>query len=327
MSTRGLTILQARRLLMRRLRTSSDSAERTVAGGRQLSPKYTGQSSRLEALGQRSQRCGPFECGILAATSSRRFGRILWYRQQVDAFPASSRLQWFVGREAELAVLTLLFDAATQGRGSIALIAGEPGIGKTRLMEELAAVAGGRGARVLWGRCYEGDGAPAFCPWVQLLRAYVSSRTAADLSNELGTWAPEIAALVPELYSLIPGLLTVTTQDFSFDVPSITAGQRSIQVVNQGPRRHEMALLKLAPDASPEQVQQAAQNGDDQTPFATEPAGGVAALAHGATGWATVDFTPGPWMFVCYMPDAASGVRHAALGMSKLVLVEAAPPQ
>src|ERR1700756_5840526 len=67
----------------------------------------------------------------------------------------------FVGRAGELAALTADLDAAVGGRGGVVLVAGEPGIGKTRLAEELAARAIGRGAVVLWGRCWEGAGAPA----------------------------------------------------------------------------------------------------------------------------------------------------------------------
>jgi KaiC/GvpD/RAD55 family RecA-like ATPase len=48
----------------------------------------------------------------------------------------------------------------------VVLVAGEPGIGKTRLAEELATQATARGALVLWGRCWEGEGAPAFWPWI-----------------------------------------------------------------------------------------------------------------------------------------------------------------
>jgi eukaryotic-like serine/threonine-protein kinase len=77
----------------------------------------------------------------------------------------------FVGREAELAALTADLEAAAGGRGGVVLVAGEPGIGKTRLAEELATQATARGALVLWGRCWEGEGAPAFWPWIQVVRA------------------------------------------------------------------------------------------------------------------------------------------------------------
>jgi AAA ATPase domain len=70
----------------------------------------------------------------------------------------------FVGREAELAALTADLDAALAGRGGVVLLAGEAGIGKTRLAEELAAQASARGALVLWGRCWEGEARPRSGP-------------------------------------------------------------------------------------------------------------------------------------------------------------------
>lgn len=60
------------------------------------------------------------------------------------------------------------------GRSRLHLIAGEPGIGKTRTCHELAAVARARGVRILWGPCHEGEGAPAYWPWMQVLRAAMS---------------------------------------------------------------------------------------------------------------------------------------------------------
>ena len=68
----------------------------------------------------------------------------------------------FVGRQGEMEQLKSAFDAAIGGEGHIVALAGEPGAGKTRLAEELATYAGLRGARVLWGRCYEGGGAPPY---------------------------------------------------------------------------------------------------------------------------------------------------------------------
>jgi MoxR-like ATPase len=55
------------------------------------------------------------------------------------------------------------------------LISGEPGIGKTRLVEELAARANAAGARVLWATCWEDEGAPADWPWIQLLRGLAAA--------------------------------------------------------------------------------------------------------------------------------------------------------
>ena len=114
----------------------------------------------------------------------------------------------FVGRAGELAALAADLDAAMDGRGGVVLVAGEPGIGKTRLAEELATRAAGRGAAVLWGRCWEGAGAPAFWPWVQVVRGYVQVQAddPASLRHDLGVGAADIAQLVPAVHDCIPDL-------------------------------------------------------------------------------------------------------------------------
>lgn len=76
-----------------------------------------------------------------------------------------------VGRASELAAGSAAVDAALAGDGALVLITGDPGIGKTRLADELAAHADKQGAAVRWASCWEGEGAPAFWPFVQLLRA------------------------------------------------------------------------------------------------------------------------------------------------------------
>ena len=81
--------------------------------------------------------------------------------------------QIFIGRQQELAVLTAALDATLSGRGQMVMLAGEPGIGKTRTAQELARQAREKGAQVLWGWCYEGEGAPSYWPWVDSLRGYV----------------------------------------------------------------------------------------------------------------------------------------------------------
>jgi DNA-binding CsgD family transcriptional regulator len=89
-------------------------------------------------------------------------------------------------------------DEAIAGRGGLVLLGGEPGIGKTRLAEEVAELAHERGAGVLWGRCYEGEGAPAFWPWIEILRATIVHEPVTRLAADIGFGAAELAALVPE---------------------------------------------------------------------------------------------------------------------------------
>lgn len=85
--------------------------------------------------------------------------------------PASVAPQGMIGRRAELATLLGALEEAMTGATRAVVIEGEPGIGKTRLAEELGAEAARRGATVLWGRAFEGGAAPAFWPWLAPLRA------------------------------------------------------------------------------------------------------------------------------------------------------------
>ncbi len=105
----------------------------------------------------------------------------------------------FVGREVEVETLTRVLDAARSGSGRVVLASGEAGIGKTRLVDELARLASAGGFDVFVGRCYEVEGAPAFWPWIQVLRALVRQRQTATFAAELGAAASDLAALVPEL--------------------------------------------------------------------------------------------------------------------------------
>ena len=75
-----------------------------------------------------------------------------------------------VGREAALAVAGAALDDALAGVGQLLLVTGEPGIGKSALLTEVARRATTRGARVLRGICWDGAGAPPYWPWTQVLR-------------------------------------------------------------------------------------------------------------------------------------------------------------
>src|SRR5262245_24950547 len=122
----------------------------------------------------------------------------------VEMTDASARSH-FVGRQRELDELRAAVADARQGRGHLFLIGGEPGIGKTRLADELARVAGAEGFVTTWGRCWEGGGAPAYWPWVQVLRAYARGRAPERLAEELRrAGAADLVHLVPELGERLP---------------------------------------------------------------------------------------------------------------------------
>jgi len=112
----------------------------------------------------------------------------------------------FVGREREVGELCAAVEAAENGRGSLFLLCGEPGIGKTRLADRVADLAAGRGVLVLWGRAFEGEGAPAFWPWVQVIRGLVDAATPSELAVQLGADAARVAQFVPDVRERLPSV-------------------------------------------------------------------------------------------------------------------------
>ena len=114
----------------------------------------------------------------------------------------------FVGRHQEMAQLKAALDDALAGHGRLVMLVGEPGIGKTRTAQELAALAETLGAQVFWGRCYEEQGAPPYWPWVQPIRAYVQQASTEQLAAELGPGAAHISEIIPELRGKLPDLET-----------------------------------------------------------------------------------------------------------------------
>ena len=104
-----------------------------------------------------------------------------------------------VGREAQLRVIDQALAGTSTGRGRMVLVAGEPGIGKTRLAEEATRRARESGVTVAWGRSDQDAGAPPFWPWTQVLRQLLGDGTAGPSTAELGVDAAELAPLLPEL--------------------------------------------------------------------------------------------------------------------------------
>jgi len=116
----------------------------------------------------------------------------------------------FVGRDGELARLGQVWKEAAAGELRLVLLAGEPGVGKTRLAAEFARTVHEEGATVVAGRCDEDLGVP-YQPFVEALRHFVDH--AAVLSERLGRYGGELARLVPELTDRVPDLAAPLRSD------------------------------------------------------------------------------------------------------------------
>ncbi|MGH2584417.1 MAG: ATP-binding protein, partial [Dehalococcoidia bacterium] len=104
-----------------------------------------------------------------------------------------------VGRQRERALLWERLRAAGRGEGGVTVVAGEPGIGKTRLLEEVAAQAKAAGWTVIGGRAYETEGLPPYLPFVEALTAWAGACSDEELAAGLGGAASEVALLLPEV--------------------------------------------------------------------------------------------------------------------------------
>lgn len=111
-----------------------------------------------------------------------------------------------LGREAVLGMLLQRLQQTNAGTVGCVLITGEPGLGKTRTLEELLARAAAEGADVWFGRCTEVEGAPAFWPFIQVFREALRSRGPEKLRALLGLEAAEIAGAISELRDVFPDL-------------------------------------------------------------------------------------------------------------------------
>lgn len=114
----------------------------------------------------------------------------------------------FVGRERELVGLRDQLEAILAGYGGVALLAGEPGIGKSRTARCLADLTKARGGQVLWGRCFDAEWTPPLAPWLEAVGRWAADHDPDRLRAELGppAAAAALAALVPAIRAALPAL-------------------------------------------------------------------------------------------------------------------------
>lgn len=108
-----------------------------------------------------------------------------------------------IGRTSEFATLGTLVDRAREGRGQMALLCGEAGIGKSRLVAETRACAERSGFLLLQGNCFRSDRFFPYAPLIDLLRSYIRNNGTTTI-QELKPLASTLSRLLPDLTLLLP---------------------------------------------------------------------------------------------------------------------------
>jgi DNA-binding CsgD family transcriptional regulator len=137
------------------------------------------------------------------SSDARSLGRKQPFQRQKDG-PWATQSPPFIGREPELRQLRSVFEAAGRGVGRLVLLAGEPGIGKSALCEQMARIANSGDGQSLIGHCYEeGASGLPYQAFVEAFVSYASRREPDALRCELGTNAGDLARMVPMIRELL----------------------------------------------------------------------------------------------------------------------------
>jgi tetratricopeptide (TPR) repeat protein len=125
---------------------------------------------------------------------------------EVSPFSLAERTA-FVGREAERSAIRVAIDRALSGHGSLIMVAGGPGVGKSRLAMEMGEYASRVGFRCLVGHCYERDEPFPYLPFVEIIEsALAQAPSLEDFRRRVGDSAPELAQIVPSLRRVFPDI-------------------------------------------------------------------------------------------------------------------------
>ena len=113
----------------------------------------------------------------------------------------------FVGRETERAAIRVTIDRALTGHGSLVMLGGGPGVGKSRLAMEMAAYASRVGFRCLIGHCYERDEPFPYLPFVEIIESNLAQAPSLDdFRRRMGENAAELAQIAPSLRRVFPDI-------------------------------------------------------------------------------------------------------------------------
>lgn len=167
-------------------------------------------------------RSGPATSGVASRLAAD---------DELDEVPPGTARPPLVGRDTALRASRAVLDRVSTGAGGVLLVGGEAGIGKTRLVEELAVHASGLGFRVAWGRSSDDEGMPGWWPWTEAL-----SQLASDLAG------PQLLAEGPALRHVLPDLRTQ---------PDGPAGDADPGAVRFAVQRDVVALLAQLCSRSP----------------------------------------------------------------------------
>jgi len=116
-----------------------------------------------------------------------------------------------IGRTDQLSSLGRLIAKVRGGHQAIALIGGEAGIGKSRLVAEARNRAAALDWLILQGNCFENDTALPFAPWLDMLRTFCAEHSSDELLRYLGASASDLVKLLPELVTRLPELVPAPT--------------------------------------------------------------------------------------------------------------------
>lgn len=123
-----------------------------------------------------------------------------------------------------------------------------------------------------------------------------------------------VVAGTPHTAPLPTAHVEIHLRDFGYTAPSLTAGGHMIHVINDGPQTHEIQLVRLNDGVTAQQYLAALAPGATAPPPGTN-VGGPGALSTGLDNYWSATFTPGHYLFVCFVPDVTDGMPHIMKGM------------